>query len=117
MTPDNIMNGMQEKNRLLTAKTDEYIILSERAAQANRDYNTALAKKMLELRIDSQPTTLIPVLAKGDKAVSELKYQLDVAEGIVNACRESIKDIRSAIDSYRSILTWKRAEYERAGTT
>lgn len=110
MTPSEMMKGMQEKNRLLTSKNDEYITLSESCADAKRNYGIALAKKILELKLDNQPATLILQLAKGDSIVAETRYKRDVAKGVMDACRESIKDIRTAIDTYRSLLTWLREE-------
>ena len=105
-----LMDGMMEKNRLLTSKNDEYIQLTEKHADAKRDYGVSLAKRIIGLKFDKHPATLILQLAKGDSAVAELRYKRDVAKGVMDACRESIKDIRSAIDSYRSLLTWEREE-------
>lgn len=114
MTPDEIMKGIQEKNRMLTIKNSEYAVLVEKRASAERDYQIALATTITKMKIDGQAATLIPNLAKGDRIVSDLKYKFDVAEGIERACLESIKDIRSAIDSYRSLLAWNKAELLRA---
>ena len=110
MTPQQIMDGLADKNRRITDKNEEYKKLVEKYAQAKQAYNIAMAKKILELKADGQQTTLIPKLAAGDGLVASLCYDMDVAEGIMNACRESIKDIREAIGTYRSILTWQRAE-------
>ncbi len=110
MTPQEIINGMAEKNRMLTLKNEEYKNLVERHAGAKMEYNIALAQTMLRLKLEKHSATLIPKLAAGDHAVAKLCYQMDIAEGMANACRESIKDIREAIGTYRSILTWQRAE-------
>ncbi len=110
MTPHDMMRGMQQKNQQLTSKNTEYIELTEKYAAAKRDYNISLARKTLDLKFEKQPATLILQLAKGDPVVADLRYKRDVAKGVMDACRESIKDIRSAIDSYRSLLTWEREE-------
>ncbi len=110
--PNAIMNGMAEKNRLLSAKNDEYTTLSEKFAAAKRDYHIAAADKVIELKKESHPVTIINDLVKGDKQVAELRYKKDVAEGVMKACKESMADIRAALDSYRSILTWLRSEKE-----
>ena len=114
LTPAEIMAGMQKKNRLLTAKNDEYIVLSERFAEAKRNYHIAYAKKVLELKEAGNPITIIKEIVNGDKHVAELRYQMDVGDGIMKACKESMADIRAAIDSYRSILTWLRTELQNA---
>jgi len=112
MTPTDIMDGMQAKNRLLTAKNDEYVVLSERFAEAKRNYHMSYAKKTLELKDEGNPITIIKEIVNGDKHVSELRYTMDVADGIMKACKESMADTRAALDSYRSLLTWLRAELQ-----
>ena len=103
-TINGLIKGIEDKNRLLTQKSEEYSGLCEKAAAAKRDYRVALAKKFLDLKYDGNPATLIPVLARGDKHVAECKFKQDVAEGVVSACSKAISDLRTAIDSYRSIL-------------
>ena len=110
MTPDEVMNGLQEKNRLLTSKNDELIQLLDAAATARETYNIAMASKVTELRISGESIGIIKELVKGDKVVAQLQYKWDIADGVVLACRERIKDIREQIGSYRSILTWLREE-------
>ena len=111
MTPPEIMNGLKAKNRLLTAKNDEYIELAEKRAQAERDHSVEVRKKNLSIR-EGNPVTLIPALVKGDDTVAKLKFDLDVATAVERACLESIKDIRSQIDTYRSLLSWLKAELQ-----
>ena len=114
MTPQEIMDGMANKNRQLTMKNAEYMELSEKMAQAKRDYAIAKANRTLELKAEGHSVTLIPTLVAGCRVVADYCYKADVAEGVYRACFESIKDIRSAIDSYRSLLTWMREELHRA---
>ena len=112
MTPQQIMDGMAEKNRQLTMKNDEYLQLVENRAQAERQYNIAAADKTLKLKAEGCSVTLISSLVKGDKHCADLKLQFDIAVGIERACLESIKTIRSAIDAYRSLLAWLKAEMQ-----
>ena len=115
MTPANIMAGMREKNQELSMKNVEYIRLNDAMAQAEMDYNIAYAEKLLQLKMAGEAITISKDMAKGDKAVAKLRYAYIGAEGAFNACRERIKDLRSAVDTYRSLLTWMRAEMEMAG--
>ena len=110
MTPQEIINGLKDKNIKLSQKNDEYSVLQEKFASAKRDYQIALASQIIRLKIDKHPATLIPKLAQGDRTVSDLEYKMNVAEGVMRACLESIKDLREAIGTYRSLLTWLRAE-------
>ena len=115
MTPQEIMDGLQAKNRLLTQKNEEYLKLVKKRAEAERRYNVMVATETFTLKNDGQSITLIDKLVKGSKLVSEYKYDYDVAQGVERACLESIKDIREAIGSYRSLLTWLRAEMTGGG--
>ena len=49
-------------------------------AQTERDYRVALAKKIVELRSQGTPVTIINDLAKGDEGVALLRLKRDVAE-------------------------------------
>jgi hypothetical protein len=111
--PAALLRGIQKKNLMLTQKNDEYLSLMEKRAHAERDYKIAFAKTLLEFKPDHPATILIKVV-DGDSTVADLKFKLDVADAVVRACRESMDDIRTAIDSYRSALTWKREELHRS---
>lgn len=110
ITPQSVMDGMAKKNRLLSVKNDELAELTEKKAAAERDYNIAYAKEVMNLKLEGEKITLIPSIAKGNKMVAEFKYKADIADGVYVACREKIKDSRVQVDSYRSLLTWMRAE-------
>ena len=107
------MKGLAKKNSLLEDKNADLEGLYGNHAKAERDYNIAYAQKVLELRMSGESITLAKDLAKGDKVIAGLFYDVRIAEGILNACRERIKDLRSAIDTYRSLLSFLKAEYER----
>ena len=113
ITPQQIIDGMADKNRMLTQKNDEYIELSEKRAENERSFSKAFARKMIELKIEGQSVTLIEKIAKGDDVVADMKYALDVSEGVCKACLNSIKAVTTQIDSYRSLLAWQKAELLR----
>ena len=108
--PNKYLQGLETKNQLLSSKNDEMIELVKQHAKAEYDYNVAFAEKVLILKTDNHPATLIPKLAAGDRVVADLKMKMVIAEGILNANQNSCKDLRSSIDTYRSILTWMREE-------
>jgi len=115
MTPDEIMRGMSQKNLLLQAKNEELLKLSESKAQAERTYNIAVATEVLHLKSEGTAATLIGTLVKGSATVADLKYKLDIADGVLRACQESLRDVRTAIDCYRSILSWMKEELQKSG--
>jgi len=104
------MAGMAQKNLMLSQKNDEYLDLVEKRAQAERAYNIAVAEKTIQLKTEGHSITLINTLVKGDKTVAKLKYEYDVAEGIEKACLNVLRNLRTAVDTYRSLLAWLKAE-------
>jgi len=112
MNPQGIIDGMAAKNRDLTSKNDELQRLYQVHAEAERIHNIQYATKLVSLRMAGEPITLAKDLAKGDKVIAGLFYDVKIAEGVLNACRERIKDLRSQIDTYRSLLSWLKAEKE-----
>jgi hypothetical protein len=119
LTPNQIIAGMAEKNQMLTAKNEEYKALVEKRADALYNYRVAVGKRVLELRIDGHSVSLVETLVRGDPICADLKRdpicadlkrKYEIAKGVERANLESIKDLRSAIDTYRSLLAWQKAE-------
>jgi len=106
------MDGLVQKNQLLSHKNDEYLDLIKKRAEAERVYNMAVAEKTMRLKMDGMAIGMIDKLVRGDATVSGLKLKLDVAEGVERACLNGIKDLRSAVDTYRSLLAWLKAEMQ-----
>jgi hypothetical protein len=80
-------------------------------AEAERAYRVALAKKILLLREDGFPATLIGDLAKGDDEVARLKLDRDCAEAVYDSSREAINVYKKEIDVLREQIDreWKNA--------
>ena len=112
MTPTEIMRGLEKKNRALTAKNDEYIDLVEDRAQKERDYNVAASELALKYKIAGHPVSLIDKLVAGDAVVSKVKMDFEVAKGVEKANQTSIRILTSQIDTYRSLLSWLKAEMQ-----
>lgn len=102
---------MERDKQVLSAKNAELIRYSEQRAEAEKVYNTAMAQKILKMRSQGESISIIKDVAKGDNYVAQCKLNYEKALAIENACKESMKDIRSSIDMARSILTWQRMEY------
>ena len=109
--PQDIMNGMAQKNRELSMKIDELTTLAENMAQAEREYNMLFAEKLLRLKSDGNAITTAKDLAKGDKHVADLLFQFRVSEAIYDACKKKIASLNTSIDTYRSLLSWYKLEY------
>jgi hypothetical protein len=110
MTPAEIIAGLEKKNRALTAKNDEYIELVEIRALAERNLSLAITQYTLEYKLEKHPVTLIDKLVAGDTA--KLKMDYEVAKGVEKSCLQSISILKSQIDTYRSLLSWLKAEMQ-----
>ena len=115
MNPQQLLNAIQQKNRELTAKNDEYKQLQIAFAEAEYAYNVAYATKILELKADGEAVTTQKVLALGDKAVAKLKLDMEIARTMVKTCAKSMSVIETGIDSARSTLSWFKAELNSGG--
>ena len=112
LTPIQIENGIADKNKKLTTLNEKIVKLNDALAEAEREYRVALAVKIHELRDAKVQVTLIPDLSRGDEHIADLKYTRDTFEGRLNATKSEIYDVRSALDSYRSLLAWARTQWE-----
>lgn len=60
------------------------------SAEAERNYRIAKSQKILKLREEGIPTTLIIDLVKGDEEVSKLEFERNVADVVYKANLEAI---------------------------
>ena len=104
-----IEHGIRTKNVLLNDKNKEYTQLVENRAQSKRNWEMAHTKKIMEST--DVAVTIRKEIVKGDREVSKLEMKYEICLGIEKACFESMKDLRSQIDAYRSFLSWKKSEY------
>ena len=114
MTPQEIMDKMRDATMELGMKNQEMQRYSLAYAEAEQNYNIAVAVKMLEYKADGMPVTIIDKLVKGDKHVASLRLELLRAEAVRDACIQRARDLREEIGVWRSILTWEREEYRNA---
>ena len=103
-----IIDTIIELGNKLDANNKAYVSLTERHADKKRAYAVALASKMTELKLSGYAVTLIPELSKGDKVVADARYDRDVAEGVMKACKQSLDVIHAKLDGYRSIFAYER---------
>ena len=108
ITVSQIEHGIRQKNQLLNAKNKEYVNLVETRAQKKREWKIAYRLKMIEL--SGEPATTKKDMVNGDRNVSKLEMEFEIALGVEKACYESMKDLRSQIDALRSFLSWHKSE-------
>jgi hypothetical protein len=84
----------------------------EAAAEAEHAYRVALAKKMLQLRESGVQITVLSDVARGEEEIATLKQARDIADGMVVAQRERVRELEGERAMLRELL-----EYSRRATT
>lgn len=81
------------------------------AAEAEQAYRVKLAEKILLLREDKFPATLIGDLARGDREVAQLKFERDCAEVVYDNAKEAVNVFKRQIDVLREQIEreWSKA--------
>lgn len=59
-------------------------------AEKEYNYRTALSKELVKLRAEGQAVTHLADIARGKKEIAMLRYERDIAEGLVNSASEGI---------------------------
>ena len=79
---------------------------SRQLAEAERVYRMALARRILDVHADGCAWTVAQDLARGDDKVAGLRYERDVARGVLDAAEQ--KGWRCAADrkACQSLVEW-----------
>ncbi len=86
---------------------EQFIIDSARGyAEAERAYREALALKILALKAEGTAWTSCGDIARGDSAVSALKYKRDVADGVMEAARQAAWRASKDRDAEATRIQW-----------
>ena len=101
---------LMEKARWLTIKLGEQKGLVQDYAQAEHDYRVALAKRMTELKLEGEKVTILSDLARGSEVVAGLKKDRDIAEGVLDACKSSIRSMQATMSGIQSLISTKKEE-------
>ena len=81
------------------------------AAESEKQYRMALAEKVLNLREQGFPATLIGDTARGDKTVAQLKFERDCAQVVYDNAKEAVLAYKKQIDVLREQIEreWSNA--------
>lgn len=94
MTGIDLLNQMSDLTRMLDSSVSAFARRGKEYAQAEHDYKVAMAEKVLLLRTDGYPVTIIPDLARGDKNVARLRLDRDIKEVSYKAAGEAIQSYK-----------------------
>ena len=108
-----LMDGMVRKNNELSLKIDELEGLGKAQATAEQSYNISYAKKLLSLTDAGTAIGTAKELAKGDKVVAGLLFDFRVSTAVYEACKKRIGALNTGIDTYRSLLSFRKQEYSQ----
>ena len=66
-------------------------------SEAEAEYRIALASKIVDLRAEGTPVTIISDLARGDEGVATLKLKRDNAEVLYKSAMEAVNGVKKKI--------------------
>ena len=70
-------------------------------AEAEREYRVKLAEKILLLREQGLPASIISDIARGDKVVAQLKFERDCSQVVYDNAKEAVLAFKKQIDVLR----------------
>lgn len=83
---DDIETAINELNKTLS----EYKNIQKDYALKEYKYRTALSKRLVQLRAEGQAVTHLADIARGMEDIAELRFNRDIAEGLVKSAEEGI---------------------------
>ena len=103
-----LINELNEYRQSLNRAIDEIKARGKAKAEAEKDYRVELAKKILELRADGIPVSIIGDLARGDEKIANLKMKRDIEESLYESNMQRIYECKINIDWLQSQIEAER---------
>lgn len=88
--------------------------LGLKKAETERKYRIKYNQKMLQLKSEKCPATLIQALAKSDPEVAELAMQRDIAESDYYTCISATENTRLECEALRTKIAWMKTELQNS---
>ena len=82
---------------------------AEKCAQAELLYRKALAHKIVELHADGVAWTVAQDVARGDEKVAQLRFERDVAKGVLDAAEQRAWRHTADRKDTTGLIEWSRA--------
>lgn len=83
-------NDIEEAINELNKTLSEYKNIQKDYALKEYKYRTALSKRLVQLRAEGQAVTHLADIARGMEDIAELRFNRDIAEGLVKSAEEGI---------------------------
>lgn len=103
-----LINELNQYRYNLNRAIDEIKARGKAKAEAEKDYRVELAKKILELRANGIPVSIISDLARGDEKIANLKMKRDIEESLYEANMQRIYECKINIDWLQSQIEAER---------
>lgn len=103
-----LINELNEYRQNLDKAIDEIKARGKAKAEAEKDYRVELAKKILELRANGIPVSIINDLARGDEKIANLKMKRDIEESLYESNMQRIYECKINIDWLQSQIEAER---------
>lgn len=110
LTPNEVAKALIVLSRQMYAKTREMRELGEKAARAKKDAKVAYAQAFLSAE---GPMDIRKQVA--EMAAADAKFESDVAEQEVSACKESLRNMHAVVDIGRTLSATTRDEMKLSG--
>lgn len=92
-----LIGEIKVKIALLDAAINQLGKRGAAAAEAERIYKIALAKKILEERANGIPATIVSDVCRGNPEIAKLRFQRDCAEVVYKSAIEAINSYKLQI--------------------
>ena len=83
-------NDIEEAINELNKTLSEYKNIQKDYALKEYKYRTALSKRLVQLRAEGQAVTHLADIARGMEDIAKLRFDRDIAEGLVKSAEEGI---------------------------
>ena len=110
ITPEQAYNSLVKKNIELQSAVEELKSLAQRKAESAAFYDKQLRLHILTLRDSGTSATLSEKIAKGE--LEKEKLEMMLAEELMKIQYVKVKSIETAISSYQSIISGRKAEIQ-----
>ena len=92
-----LINQMLDKTNLMDGVVNQLKIRGRKMAETEADYRSALAQKILQLRAESFPVTIMNDVCRGDREVARLRLQRDIAKTEYEVASEMLQVLKLQI--------------------
>lgn len=108
----NLISALNDDRQMMLLAVKEAKERGIKLAEAERDYQRAKNVRVLEMRAEHQPATLIQLLIKGDPEVNKKLFERDVSKIEYESAQEAINAYKL---SARLIEQQIQREWNQAG--